>query len=356
VLHPIRFFSVLILLITVELSPIYSQSGSSGTYEFLNLTNSARIASIGGNFLPVRDNDVTIALANPSVITPAMNNNFAFSFVNYMAANYGFAMFAHSFSNAGNFAAALQFVSYGSFTQADAAGNITGTFTASEYALNIGWGRPLSPNFNIGANAKLIYSALETYRSFGIAVDVAGTYTSTDDVFNASLIFRNIGYQIVPYTAGNHEPLPFQIQLGLSEKLKHLPLRFYELLADLQQWDLSYTDPNNPANQADPITGQVQTKSGISKFADNFMRHVVIGGELTIAKILAIRLGYNYRERQEMKLYSKTGLAGFSLGFGLRIKMFNISYTRTSMQAGGQNPNYFTVGVNFSEFTKKKSD
>jgi hypothetical protein len=302
----------------------------------------------------VRDNDVTIALANPSVITPEMNNSLAFSFVNYMAANYGYAMFAHSFSKAGNFMGALQFVSYGSFTQADASGNITGTFTASEYALNIGWGRPLSPHFNIGANAKLIYSSLETYHSFGIAVDVAGTYTATDDVFNTSLIFRNIGYQIVPYTAGNHEPLPFQIQLGFSEKLKHLPLRFYELFTDLQQWDLSYTDPNNPANQADPITGQTQSKSWISRFADNFMRHVVLGGEITIAKVFAVRLGYNYRDRQEMKLYGKAGLAGFTLGFGLRIKMFNISYTRASMQAGGQNPNYFTVAVNLSEFTKKK--
>ncbi|MCX6280668.1 MAG: type IX secretion system protein PorQ [Bacteroidetes bacterium] len=350
----IRLFVVPALILVLGSNLLLAQSGSSGTFEFLNLTNSARVASIGSNFLPVRDNDVTIALSNPSVITSDMNNNLAFSFVNYMAANYGYVMFAHSFSKAGNFAGALQFVSYGNFTQADASGTITGTFSASEYALNIGWGRPLSPHFNIGANAKLIYSALESYRSFGIAVDVAGTYTATDDVFNASLIFRNIGYQIVPYTAGNHEPLPFQIQLGLSEKLKHIPLRFYELFTDLQKWDLSYTDPNNPSNQADPITGQTQSKSGISQFADNLMRHIVLGTELTIAKVFSIRLGYNYRERQEMKLYSKAGLAGFSLGFGLRIKMFNISYTRASMQAGGHNPNYFTVGVNLSEFTKKK--
>ena len=350
----LRSLFVSICLLAISGGLLRAQSGNSGTYEFLNLTNSARVASIGGNFLPVRDNDVTIALANPSVITADMNNSLAFSFVNFMAANYGFVMFAHSFNKAGNFAAAFQFVSYGKFTQADASGTITGSFTASEYALNIGWGRPLSKNFNIGANAKLIYSALDIYRSFGIAVDVAGTYTTSDEVFNASLVFRNIGYQIIPYTAGNHEPLPFQIQIGLSEKLKHIPLRFYQIFNDLQKWDLSYTDPNNPANQADPITGQVQAKSGLSKFADNAMRHVILGAEITIAKAFAIRLGYNYRERQEMKLYGKAGLAGFTLGFGLRIKMFNISYTRASLQAGGHNPNYFTLGVNLSEFAKKK--
>ena len=352
--HRIHSVFVTLLLLLLNANLVFAQSGGTGAYSFLNLTNSARIASIGGNFLPVRDNDVTTALTNPAVISPEMNNSLAFSFINFMAANYGYVMFAHSFNKAGNFAAAMQFVNYGSITGADASGTITGTFKASDYALNIGWGRALSPHFNIGANAKLIYSSLETYRSFGIAVDVAGTYTSTDDIFNAALIFRNIGYMIIPYTAGNHEPLPFQIQVGLSEKLRHIPVRFYQLFSDLQKWDLSYTDPNNPSNQADPITGQTQSKSGISQFADNFMRHVVLGGEITIAKVFAIRLGYNYRDRQEMKLYGKTGLAGFSLGFGLRIKMFNISYTRASIQAGGLNPNYFTLAVNLSEFTKKK--
>lgn len=350
---PRKLLPALILSLILPLT-VFSQSGSQGAYQFLNVPNSARISAIGGNFLPVRDNDVTLTLANPSLITADLNNNLAFSFVNFMAVNSGFVMFAHSFGPNANFAGTFQFMSYGTMTMADASGNIIGSFTASDYALNIGWGRALSPHFNIGANAKLIYSALETYRSFGIAVDVAGTYTSTDDVFNASLIFRNIGYMIVPYTAGNHEPLPFQIQAGISERFRHIPLRFYQLFTDLQKWDLTYSDPNDPSNQADPITGEVQSKSGISKFADNFMRHVVLGGELTIAKVFAIRLGYNYRDRQEMKLYTKAGLAGFSLGFGLRIKMFNISYTRASLQAGGKNPNYFTIAVNLSQFTSKK--
>jgi len=352
--HTLRFLIVSAVLTFAGSAYVFAQSGSGGTFEFLNLTNSARIAAIGGNFLPVRDNDVTVALANPSVISPEMNNSLAMSFVSYMAENYGYAMFAHSFNKVGNFAGSFQFISYGNFTEADASGNITGNFTASEYALNIGWGRALSPHFNIGANFKFIYSALDVYRSFGIAVDVAGTYTTTDEVFNASIIARNIGYQIVPYIPGNHEALPFQLQIGLSEKLKHIPVRFYELLTDLQKWDLSYTDPNDPANQQDPITGQTKSKSGISKFADNFMRHLVLGTEITIAKVFAVRLGYNYRLRQEMKLPGKAGLAGFSLGFGLRIKMFNISYTYTSMQAGGKNPNYFTLAVNLPEFTKKK--
>jgi hypothetical protein len=92
----------------------------------------------------------------------------------------------------------------------------------------------------------------------------------------------------------------------------------------------------------------------MGKIADGVMRHIVLGAELTIAKVVAVRLGYNYQRRQELKLSGKAGLAGFSAGVGLRVKMFNLSYTRGIFQAGSPNPNYITVAVNLQEFTKKQ--
>lgn len=348
------------VLLFIALIPLFgnfslAQIGGSHTYEFLNLTNSARIAGMGGNFLAVKDNDLTLTLANPSLITPEMHNNLSFSFVNYFTGpNFGYAMYSRTFKNAGSFVGTFQFIDYGKFTETDAAGNTYGTFGASEYALNIGWARKLSPVFFIGANGKLIYSQLQSYKSFGIAVDVAGTYASLDGTFTASLIGRNIGAQIVTYTPGNRESLPFELQIGMSQKLRHIPLRFSQLLTHLEKWDLTYTDPSDPANQKDPITGETQEKSGVGKFADQLMRHIVLGAEVTIAKAFSIRIGYNYQRRQELKLYSKPALAGFSLGFGLRVKMFEISYTRATYQAGSPNPNYFTLSVNLQQFSKKK--
>ena len=155
------------------------------------------------------------------------------------------------------------------------------------------------------------------------------------------------------YLAGQYQPLPFELQIGMSQKLKHIPLRFSELLTNLQKWDLTYTDPTDPANIPDPITGQVTAKSGAGKVADEVMRHIVLGAELTIAKVLAIRIGYNYQRRQELKVYDKAGLTGFSIGAGLHVKMFNLSYTRASYTAGIP-MNYITVGVNLQEFVKKQ--
>ncbi len=338
-------------LVTMQ---VIAQIGGYGTYKFLGYTNSARIAAMGGSFLAINDNDITLTQANPSLITPAMSNNLAMSYVNSPGGiNYGFVMYSYSFSKVGSFVGSLQYMNYGNFTGADASGNLTGDFSASEYALNIGWGRQLSSLFSIGANGKLIYSQLETYRSFGIAVDVAGTYTSKDQTFTASVIGRNIGTQIVPYVAGQYQPLPFELQIGLSQKLKHIPLRFSQLLTNLQRWDLTYLDPSDPANSPDPITGEVKEKSGIGKFADGLMRHIVLGAEVTIAKAFSIRIGYNYQRRQELKLTSKSGLTGFSIGAGLRVKMFNLSYTYASYTAGLPR-NYITVAVNLQEFVKKQ--
>jgi len=352
--HILRKTTLFFCLTGIVILPGYSQIGGNGTYKFLGYTNSARIAGMGGNFLAINDNDISLTQANPSLINPLMNNHLALSYVNNPGGiNYGFVAFAHNFSKVGCFVGSLQFMNFGKFTGADPAGNLTGDFYASEYALNIGWGRQLTPLFSIGANGKLIYSQLETYRSFGIAVDVAGTYTSKDQSFTASLLGRNIGTQLVPYLPGKYEPLPFELQIGMSQKLKHIPLRFSELLTNLQKWDLTYFDPGDPANSTDPITGQVKEKSGAGKIADGVMRHIVVGAELTIAKVLAIRVGYNYQRRQELKLSSKAGLTGFSLGAGLRVKMFSLAYTRASYTAGIP-LNYITVGVNLQEFVKKQ--
>jgi hypothetical protein len=355
--HKIFSKSVFIVLMVsmIAVSSV-AQIGGSQTYQFLKLTNSARIAGLGGDFLSIKDHDITLTLANPSLITPEMHNNLSLSYVNYFTGpNYGYVMYSRNFNKVGSFVGSFQFINYGKFTAADETGIKTGEFSASEYALNVGWARQLGPLFSIGANGKLIYSSLESYHSFGIAVDVAGTYLSKNKLFTASLIGRDIGVQIVPYRPGNREPLPFELQAGVSAKLQHIPVLFSFLYGHIEKWNLSYDDPNDPDNQKDPITGETKTQSGVAEFADNFMRHIVLGTEITIAKVFAIRLGYNYGRRQELKIYERTGLSGFSYGFGVRIKMFNFSYTRATYQAGAINPNYITLTANLGGFKKQEN-
>ncbi len=346
IVYRVLYFLAISLVFSIQ---SFAQTGGKTTYKFLNLTNSARVAALGGNFLTIHDNDMSLALANPSLITPQMHNNLSLNFVDYFAGTtYGFASYGLNVPKAGSFAASMQYYSYGKSDNTNEYGDVLGQFTAGEYAFNLGWGRTLDTVFSIGANFKAIYSSLETYNSFGLAVDVAGSYIPSE-TFCASLLFRNIGRQITTYTPEGTEPLPFEIQAGISKKLAHVPFRYSILLQHLEKWDLTYADPNAAV---DPFTGEVPTQSGLDAFAGKAMRHIVIGGEFIPAKFLSIRFGYNYLRRQEMKVVSRPGTVGFSWGIGLKVSKFNFSYSRAAYHLAGS-PNFITIGTNLGDWGKK---
>jgi len=325
-----------------------AQTGGNNAYEFLTLTNSARIAAMGGNFLAVDDNDITLTQANPSLINASMHNSLSLGFVDYYSdINYGYAMYGRNFAKAGSFVGSMQYISYGDFTQTNEQGEQLGTFNAGEYAFNVGWGRSLDTVFRIGANAKMILSNLESYNSIGVAVDVAGSYVPNDKTC-VSLLFRNIGRQITTYSSNGVEPLPFEIQLGVSRRLEHLPFRVSALLTHLERWDLTYDLPETQS----AISGETTTRSGIGDFADKAFRHLVIGGEFMPAKFLSLRLGYNYQRRQEMTVSTRTGMVGFSWGLGLKVSKFGINYSRSRYHLAGS-PNYITITTNLGDWAKK---
>jgi hypothetical protein len=332
-----------------------AQIGGSHTYEFLNLTSSARIAAIGGNYLTVKDKDLTLALANPSFIDEDLHMGLALSFTDYFAdINYGFASYSHTFKKVGSFAGTLQFIGYGRFTEADETGQTLGNFNAGEYALTIGWGRKLAPHFSIGSNLKFIYSDFADLNSFGMAVDVAGSYFGTKNKLAVTVLLKNIGRQLDPYIQGHIDPLPFEIQLGVSKQFGKLPLRFHILTNHLERWDLTYEDPANPDPIVDPLTGDSIAPKKFEKWLDKLGRHFVVGLEFMPAKVFTIRVGYNYQRRQEMIIESKKGLVGLSYGFGFRVSKFNFSYARSHYALGGV-PNYITITTSISDFLPKKT-
>jgi hypothetical protein len=356
--HPnvIKSYTIpaLAFILMLLANPASAQTGGTSAYRFLNLPNSPRIAALGGNVVAIDDNDLAAGLNNPSLINPEMHNAVSLNFVDYFAdINYGFASYSHTFEKLGSFAGTMQYINYGKFPYTNETGVLTGDageFTASDVALVLGWGRRLDSLFSIGANIKGIYSVLETYNSFGFAVDVSGTYHARSG-FTASLIARNIGRQLTTYVPGNFEPLPFELQLGLSKRLEHMPFRYSFLITNLQKWDISYEDPDGV--EVDPFTGEIKTRSKTAIFADNALRHIVLGGEFVPTKNFSIRFGYNYQRRQEMKVESRRSTVGFSWGFGFRVSKFNFSYARSAYHLAGS-PNFLSIAFNLSDFVSNK--
>jgi hypothetical protein len=343
------FISIFLICFLFQINTLQSQTAGNNTFDFLSLVNSARVAALGGNFAAIRDHDITLALANPSLITPNMNNKLALSYVNnYSHINYGYVTYGKSLTKLGSFAASLQFIDYGKMKYADETGVTSGNFKAGEYAMNVGWGRMLDSLFSIGANVKLLYSDLEAYNSLGLAVDVAGSYVPNDNTC-VSLIFSNIGRQLTSYTSAGVQPLPFEIRMGVSRRLSHLPFRFSLLLQHLEKWDLTYENSNV---EVDPFTQQTVSKSSLDNFAGKAMRHVILGGEFIPAKFLSLRIGYNYLRRQEMKIDTRPGSVGFSFGLGINVTKFSINYSRAAYHIVGAR-NYITLTTNLGDWAKK---
>lgn len=338
-----------VCLIFIILIP-FGVKGQTGTYAypFLNQGVSARGVALGSEVLAMDDGDIQLARLNPSLIRPTMNQAMALSYVNYFSgANFALAQYARDLGQTGVYLLSVQYLNYGNFDYADPSGLRSGRFTASDFAISVGWGRKLSDRLNLGANAKLIYSHYETYQSFGIAVDVAATYHTASN-WVIAVVASHIGTQLKSYT-GQSNPLPFDLRAALSKRLEHVPFRLSLVFDHLENWKLAINDPANPAGGFDPLTGDPIYLKGVSKVTDEMMRHFVVGGEFYLGKNLVLRGGYNYRQRKEMSINQRTGMVGFSWGFGIRIKQFQLNYARNSVHLAGS-PNFFSLTSSLDRF------
>ena len=312
-------------------SSSFSQTGGDNIYEFLNLTHSGLVSSLGGTNVSLTGNDLNLAYHNPALLSSGMNNNLALNYVNYFAGiNYGLAMYSKSYPGTGNFAAGLTYLNYGSFTETDITGTITGNFSAAEYALSLIYSRELDSLFSVGITLKPVLSQLERYSSFGFAFDIGGTWHNRSNLLSVGLVFKNIGYQITTYAGESHEKLPFEIQAGISQRLAHAPFRFSLTLRHLEKFDLTY-------QYNIPVTSENSKVS--SGFMENSLRHAIFGIELIPHKNFYVSAGYNYQRRRELEIESKVSTVGFSWGFGINTSVLIIEFGRATYHLAGSSTN-----------------
>ena len=316
------------LFFIILVSPTFSQTGGDNVYEFLNLTHSGLVASLGGTNVSLQGNNLNLAYHNPALLNSGMNNSLALNYVNYFAGiNYGLAMFSRSYPGTGNFALGLTYLNYGSFIETDASGIITGDFTAAEYAFSMIYSREIDSLFTVGVNLKPVLSHLEKYTSFGFAFDFGVSWHNKSNLFSAGMVIKNAGYQVTTYAGEPHEKLPFEIQAGISQRLAHAPFRLSLTLRHLEKFDLTY-------QYNDTVSAGNNTKLS-SDFMENIMRHVILGAELIPHKNFYFSAGYNYQRRKELQVDSKVSTVGFSWGFGINTSLLNIEFGRATYHLAG---------------------
>lgn len=337
------FKKLLLYLLFFVCAVSYSQIGGKYTYQFLNLVTAPRQAALGGKPITIYDEDVNQVNFNPAAINVEMDNHLSLNYGNYYGeVSYGTASYAYTYDrHLQTFQAGVNYVNYGSFDGYDENGQATTTFTGSEIALSLGYGYNIpSTDIHIGASAKLISSSLETYHSLGGAIDIGAIFIDQRNDVNWALVIRNIGTQFSTYN-GLNEKLPLEIIAGVSQELEHVPIRWHLTVENLQQWNIAFS---NPVRAESSFDGE-STEEKIS-FANNALRHLVLGVELFPKKAFNLRLGYNFRRAEELRILEQRNFSGVSVGFGLKMNKlkFNYSYSRYTL-AG--NTSLFGLTVNF---------
>jgi len=328
---------------------VSAQIGGDNTYDFMNLPNAAKAAALGGNIIALPDNDLSLAYHNPALLKESMHNQIVLNYVNYFTdINYGYVSYAREYNELGNFGIGLQYMNYGDFIEASELGDKTGTFSAVEYAFHLMYSKNIDSSFRFGAVLKPVYSRLDTYTSYGIMGDVGISYYNEDNLFMASFIVKNIGSQLKPYTTDNYEPVPFDVQIGISKKLLHAPFRFSMIAHHLETYDLSYKKINN-AEPTNVLARSKEVESEGDDFFENMMRHMIFGVEFLPTENFFVALGLNYKRRRELQISEKPGFTGFSFGFGFKLSKFQFSYGRASYHLAGAS-NHFSISTNLSEF------
>lgn len=325
----------------------FAQVGGKYTYQFLGLVASPREAALGGKVVTNYDYDPTQGIFNPAAINPQMDNKLSLNFNNYIGdVIYGTASYAYLWDRRTQVLhTGITYVNYGKFDGYDEQGNPTNTFGGSEVAVSVGHARNIAfTNFHVGVNLKFISSTLEQYSSFGGALDIGLMYIYEDWDLHITGVGRNIGTQFSAYDKVN-EPLPFELIFGISQTLENIPIRWHFTLENMQTWNIAFSNPNRDETELDGVT-----KKEKINFFDNSFRHMIVGIELFPEKGFNIRLGYNLRRAEELRIIERRAFAGLSAGFSIRLNKFRLSYTYSKYSTAA-NTSFFGLLIDLSDGT-----
>ncbi|MNU20375.1 hypothetical protein D3C71_86200 [compost metagenome] len=344
----IKYCTYISLALLTGLSTVDASAqvvGGSRAFEFLNMSNSPHVSALGGLAPANPEADVSLAMQNPSLYRPGIHNQLSVNHNLYYAdigiTNLQYAY--HSPKLQTTFGVGVQSINYGTFQATDIYGSYLGTVRASDFALNLSAARQYKEHWRYGVTLKWAHSTLADRSASALLGDVGVTYFDTARGITLGIVAKNMGVTLKRYNPNNPaEPLPFDLQIGLTKSLKNVPLRLFVVAHHLYQWDIRY---NNPADKKSNIFGADTTADEKTYFADKLFRHITIGGELTIGKRLGVSVAYNHLRRNELSTLETKGLAGFSFGAGLYLNKFQVHYARSFMATAGA---YNEFGLNIA--------
>lgn len=315
---------LLLLLCSLGITANAQVLGGKSVFAFLDLPASPQITALGNVNVSQQNNDITLSLLNPALLRPEMHSQLAASYAAYFGdVKYGHAMggmYANKLQT--TFSASIQYLNYGQMPQTDATGAVLGSFNASDLSAQVSAARQYLERWHYGVTIRFVSSRYGPYKASGVLADVGLTYQDTTHGMQIGLVARNMGGQLKSYVPGQGEPMPFDLQIGISKQLAHVPLQLSATLHHVYQFDVRYADPGDAVGD---------TTKG-NHVADKLFRHAVFAVQWKIGQYLEVTGAYNYLRRQELAITDAKGASGLSFGLAVVTRKIQLRYARSYYQ------------------------
>ncbi len=303
---------------------------SSSVFNFLNLPYSAHATGLGGHNISIIEDDITLAVQNPSLLSSVSSKTVGFNFLTYMkGSKAGSVGYAQAVGERGTWGAGAQFVGYGAMDETLATGEVIGKMHAQDICVNGTYAYLLGDKWSGGVTGKVIYSHYGEFTSCALAVDLGVNYFLADKEFSLSAVARNIGGQVKAF-GDHHERLPFDLEAGFTKELGHAPISISVTLIDLTRWSKDYFYST---------TGKVSGGRVLTN-------HFNLGVDIKPTKYLYVSAAYNFRRAYEMKAAGSSHAAGLSFGAGVHLKRFSAGLGYAKYHVGAPTLS-FNVAYNF---------
>jgi hypothetical protein len=305
-------------------------TGGQFAMEYLRLPNAPHISALGGVNVADAEGDIAFALQNPALMRPGLHNQLDLNYNSYYAGiqimNLQYGYNVPQLNTA--FFLGVQYLNYGAVQHTDNTGNIFENFSPVDYAITIGGSRTYGEHWRYGAALKLAHSFLYSNSATAALTDIGINYYDSENLWDFGACAKNMGAMLIEYHRGNNEPLPFDLQLGISKQLKHVPLKLFVTIHHLYEWDVMYNDPTD-ATSTNVLGTTDSAASKSSNFADLLFRHFIFGAELSLAKKISFTASYNYMQRKELSIDNYAGITGFAFGVNVYLKKMQLHYARS---------------------------
>ncbi len=288
------FLIAALAISSVQARSVDSDAGTSA-FSFLKINVGARPMALGGAFTGAADDESSLYY-NPAGIAAFESNRYVLGYHNYFVdMQSGFVGYIRSLGERKTVGFYVSYLNYGTFTETDLQGNITGDFSGGDMLLAATFAMRQTRALSIGATAKFIRESIQNYSAMGFALDLGARYSSDRGRYTAGLMVQNLGAQLSSLGEGEKDGLPMILRAGGSAKPKGLPMMFVgDIIAPFDN-DIDFA----------------------------------VGVEYLAIKPLYLRLGWNSFGSNYRAEDSDDGLAGLSMGVGFDYNSMHLAYAFT---------------------------